>query len=115
MQKLKKVILIVGPIVLIIGLYFYMASNRSPVPSTVTLVNVLTGRLENVAQSKLASIPAMDSASGRAVLYPVDTDPAGVKTLGERYRPDLLARLQSKDLKREEIKIDLNTFVISDK
>lgn len=113
MQKLKKVILVLGPIVLAVGLYFTFAGEGSPVPGTVYLVNVTTGKLETIAQSKLGIIPAPDS-SGRSVLYPVDKDPAtGAMSLGERYRSDLLARMKSKELKAEDVKIDLKTFAVS--
>ncbi len=111
MEKFKKVILVLGPIVLIVGLYFTFAGQKNPIPGTIELVNVVTGQVESVAQSRLGMIPALD-ASGKPVLYPIAKEADGKRVLGERYRPDLLSRIKSKELKQEEIKIDLKTFIV---
>jgi len=111
MDKLKKVILVLGPIVLIVGLYMTFSGPKTAVPGTVELVNVFTGKVESVAQSKLGMIPAADS-EGRLSLYPIVRMDDGKRVIGERYRSDLTYRLSKKEFKREDIKIDLTTFAV---
>lgn len=111
MQKLKKVILVLGPIVLAVGLYFTFAGDKSPVPGTVELVNVLTGEIERVAQSKLGMIPAVDSA-GRPSLYPMTRTDDGKIVVSERFRDDLKYRVKSNTFKQADIKIDMTTFAV---
>lgn len=111
MEKFKKVILVLGPIVLIVGLYFTFAGNKSPVPGTVEMVNVVTGEIERVAQSKLGMIPAVDS-DGRPSLYPMSRTDDGKMVVSERFRGDLTYRIKSNELKQADIKIDMATFEV---
>lgn len=111
MEKFKKVILVLGPIALAIGLYVTFSGPKSPVPGTVELVNVFTGKVESVAQSKLGMIPAADS-DGRLSLYPIRLTEDGTRVIGERYRSDLTYRLNKNEFKKEDIKIDLTTFAV---
>jgi hypothetical protein len=111
MEKFKKVILVLGPIVLVVGLYITFSGPKSAVPGTVELVNVFTGKIESVAQSKLGMIPAADS-DGRLSLYPIHQTDDGKRVISERYRSDLTYRLSKKEFTKEDIKIDLTTFAV---
>jgi hypothetical protein len=111
MEKFKKVILVLGPIVLLVGLYITFSGPKSPVPGTVELVNVFTGKIESIAQSELTMIPATDS-DGRLSLYPIVRTEDGKRVIGERYRSDLTYRLSKNEFKKEDVKIDLTTFTV---
>lgn len=112
MKKLKPVILALGPIVLAVGIWFYLRSNASPVPSSIQLVNIVTGETSQIAQSALGSIPDL-TADGKPYLYPVDKTESGEFVINERYRSDIKSRIKQKMIPADGLKVDLTTFKVS--
>lgn len=85
MKSLKIAVVILGPLVLIVGLYFALSNRSSSISSRVTLVDVTTGKTRAVSSSSIKMLPAPNEA-GEFVLFPVMKNEAGQWVIPDRYR-----------------------------
>lgn len=104
MKPGKVLLLVVGPVLLVGGLYVSMRSDVR-VASSVTVVDVTTGRVSRMHVKRGQGFPAQNE-SGEYALYPTEKDGSGVLVISERYR-EMLQREFGDD---QRLKIDLSTF-----
>ncbi len=105
MEKLKKVILVLGPIALIAGVWWTIASNKPPIPDSVKFVNVITGERVTISRSRITDIP-MKSDDGKPALYPIYEASPGKYKIDEHFAGTLGAAIRSKQLDSASLKID---------
>lgn len=109
MKPAKILLLVVGPLVLIAGLYL---SSRGPgsvsVSGSVKVVDVTTGKVQTVRLGKPPVLPALNK-DGEPVYFPVKTEPDGKVVVVDSYR----SLLKEKFGGDSRLKVDVSTFVVS--
>lgn len=105
MEKLKKAILVLGPIALIAGVWWTLANNKSPVPESVKFVNVVTGERVTISRSKVTDVP-MPGDDGKPVLYPIYEASPGNWKIDSFFAPKLSDSIKKKVLDPASMKIN---------
>ncbi|MCK4871606.1 MAG: hypothetical protein KAS72_02665 [Phycisphaerales bacterium] len=84
MATFKKIIIVVGPIVLIVMLV--LSFDRGTVPNRIDVVDIRTGDISSMGRTDMLLIPAR-SKDGELVLYPVQKNDDGVWCISEHHMP----------------------------
>jgi len=105
MEKLKKAILVLGPIALIAGVWWTISSNKPPIPDSIKFVNVLTGERTSFARSKVTSIPMQDD-DGTPSLYPIYEVSPGKWKIDSFFAGAFADAVRSKKLDAANLKVN---------
>lgn len=108
MKYVKGVILALGPIVLIAGIWWWIKSNPNPVPNSITFANVVTGETVVIPTSDVDAVP-MKTRDGRALLWPVFKGEDGGWVLDGTFKGALYEALKNKQIDETQLKVDLKT------
>ncbi|MBN8643930.1 MAG: hypothetical protein J0L61_01645 [Planctomycetes bacterium] len=113
MQKFKKIILILGPLVLVASLaWAWFSGPKSPMADSLEFVNVVTGERTTYSLSKVYAIPML-TGDMKPFLFPIETNEQGQVILRERYRPALSDLIKKNRIPKDGLKVDLGTFVVA--
>ena len=108
MKAFKIALIILGPLVLLVGVFLTLR-NSSGVSTSgdVKVVDVLTGEVETVRLGKGVFLPATRK-DGKQSLYPIYEDENGRLLIADSYRERLIAEFG----KDPSLKIDTSSFAI---
>lgn len=106
MKAAKITILVIAPIVLIVGLVVTFSGNGTGIPSTMTYVDVASGKTLRRDPQSFMALPGKN-AQGQRSIFPVEHNDDGDWIIGDRYRSALVELAKTVD-----VKVNLKTFVI---
>lgn len=112
MKKLKHVILVLGPIVFAVGMWYTFFRGPPGLASSITFVNVLTGETKQVGRD-YESVPLPDEA-GNPVWFPVARMDDGVLLFDGHYMSGLREAINSKKIDASKLRVDLKTMVVTE-
>ncbi|MDX2115081.1 MAG: hypothetical protein SFZ24_05595 [Planctomycetota bacterium] len=105
MGWIRYVVLAIAPLVLVWGIYSFMASNRSPLPNELVYVDVTTGEVMNIERGKVKTIPGRND-KGERVLFPAEVREGRIFVM-ERYKASLDALAGD-----SRLKVDMSTLEV---
>ncbi len=112
MKKLKPVILVLGPIVLAVGVWWTFFRGAPGVLNTIQFVNVVTGELKGVDRNSYTDIPLKDEA-GKPVWFPVAKMPDGSYMFDGHYMSPLRKAIDEQQIDAKQLRVDLKTMVVN--
>jgi hypothetical protein len=107
MSMAKKILIVIGPLVLI-GMLIWSMRGGVDLPDSYTWVDVRTGKLVEWGRTEQWSVPAKSRDDGVRAMFPV-SDQNGTWVVETPYRPalvDFAARYDG------ELAVDLRTFEV---
>jgi len=110
MKAVKYILLGLAPLVLIVGLVFYMSGSgdgKARISSTVTLCDVATGELVTLDRKDVIVIPTANKRDGKRTLFPISENDDGTMVIDGRFH-DMLRELA----KSEKLAVDTKTFAV---
>lgn len=107
MKALRLVVLVLGPIALVAGVYATFFRSKAPVASSVYVCDVLSGETRRLSLRTVKVFPAPNK-DGALSLYPVNRDEDGGYSIiaDDRYR-ELLKREFGTN---KSLRVDLSTY-----
>jgi len=109
---LKYALLVLGPVVLVASIIYSMSGSKSTVPDDYVFADVVTGEIVIKKKGTFASFPVKNK-EGKRTLFPVEKQPDGSYLIIAEYRDALTPLLQSGDVTKEQLKVDMQSFKIS--
>lgn len=107
MSMAKKILIVIGPLVLI-GMLIWSMGGGVNLPDTETFVDVRTGQIVKWKRGETMSVPAKSKDDGVRAMFPV-SDEDGVWIVGPAYRPALVDFARKHD---GDLAVDMDTFEV---
>ncbi|MGD9691291.1 MAG: hypothetical protein AB7G17_00445 [Phycisphaerales bacterium] len=85
MKPVKIALVVLGPLVLIVGVYLSVGRGGTSLASRMTVMDVTTGEIKMVSKSSVKTLPAQNKDGVRS-LFPVVKNEAGVYVIPDRFR-----------------------------
>jgi hypothetical protein len=90
MALLKKIVLVVGPLVFI-GMLLYVTMGSGPkIPGGMNLVDIRTGEIRRFDRDTVTSLPWKSPKDGERVLLPAQKNEEGTWYVSSRYHPTVV-------------------------
>lgn len=99
--------MVIGPLVLIAGLWFYFGRSENPVAGRLTFFDVVTGERFTTSRTdrRVRIVPAPNEA-GERTIFPISRDQQGEWIIDPHYHDALVSRFGED----ERVRVDLETF-----